>query len=135
MSKSKCYFNYEDYQKDKINKNKCYFDYKDYHQHRPSEEEFKISEYDNGKRYIEIRTIFPKNIRKNTYIISALGPVSYDTVLEAQALFALKKPLQVCATSGHWEGTPFLLYTKDDFFITEEDEKFIYNYKRNKQNL
>jgi len=45
------------------------------------------------------------------------------------ALHALKKPLDICATSGRWEGTPFLLIAEDDFEITEEDEKFIDNYK------
>ena len=45
------------------------------------------------------------------------------------ALHALKKPLSICATSGHWEGMPFLLIAEDDFEITEEDEKFIDNYK------
>jgi hypothetical protein len=35
----------------------------------------------------------------------------------------------VCATTGHWEGTPFLLITTDDFTITLEDEKIIQQYK------
>ena len=51
--------------------------------------------------------------------MSEFGPVTYDAILEFKALRALNKPLQICATSGHWEGTPFLLYASDDIIITK----------------
>lgn len=71
---------------------------------------------------------FPKYIPKNTYILSKYPFVSYKLVKEFQALRALNKKISMCATSGHWEGDPFLLYTEEDIVITEEDEKFIKEY-------
>lgn len=79
---------------------------------------------------IKIRCCFPKHIKKGTYIISEFGPVTYDAMEEYKALQILKKPLIRCATTGRWEGTPFLLMATADFIITEEDEKFIQNYKK-----
>ena len=95
---------------------------------RPNEEDLHLIENEYG-RSIRIRCKFPKSIKKNTQILSEFGPVTYDAMQDFMALHALKKPLSICATSGHWEGMPFLLIAEDDFEITEEDEKFIDNYK------
>jgi len=95
---------------------------------RPNEKDLHLTENKYG-RSIKIRCKFPKSIKKNTYILSEFGPVTFDAMREFMALCALKKPLGVCATSGRWEGMPFLLIAEDDFEITEEDEKFIDNYK------
>jgi len=79
---------------------------------------------------IKIRTQFPKFIKKDTCVISAFGVASYDAMKEFYILKKiLHKPLIVGATSGRWEGTPFLVYTIDDFFITLEDEKIIQDYE------
>ena len=95
---------------------------------RPNEEDLHLIENEYG-RSIKIRCQFPRSIKKNTQILSEFGPVAFDAMREFMTLHALKKPLGVCATSGRWEGTPFLLIAEDDFEITEEDEKFIDNYK------
>lgn len=100
-----------------------YIDYDHFYNCRPNEEDLQTKD-----NFIEIRCRFPKTIKKGKYIKSAFGPVSYDAILEFKALRALKKPLQICATSGHWEGTPFLLYASDDIIITKQDEKFIQDY-------
>lgn len=105
------------------NNNLYYIDYDHYYNCRPNEDDLQTR-----NDLIEIRCRFPKTIKKNTYIKSALGPVTYDAIKEYEALRLLKKPLAVCATSGHWEGTPFLLITTEDFVITKEDEKFIQDY-------
>jgi len=76
---------------------------------------------------IFLRTQFPKTIPNNTYIKSE-EYLSYDLVKEILALKALNKPFSICATSGRWEGTPFMLQTNDNFEITLEDEIFIQNY-------
>lgn len=102
------------------NKN-YYIDYKHLYNTRPEEKDL-LSE---DKTHLKIRCRFPKTIKKGTYIVSEFGPVTYDAVLEFKALHALKKPLQFCATSGHWEGMPFLLYASNDVIITEKDEEFI----------
>ena len=57
-----------------------------------------------------------------------MGPITYDAMKEYEALRILKKPLVSCATSGRWEGTPFLLITTEDFIITKNDEIFIQDY-------
>ena len=108
----------------KQNKEYCYINYKHLYNSRPEEKDL----LSKDKTCLKIRCHFPKTIKKGTYIKSAFGPVSYDAILEFKALCALKKPLQICATSGYWEGTPFLLYASDDIIITEEDEKFIQDY-------
>lgn len=101
-----------------------YINYEHLYNTRPEEKDL-LSE---DKTCLKIRCQFPKTIKKGTYIKSAFGPASYDAILEFKALRTLKKPLQICATSGHWEGTPFLLYASDDVIITKQDEKFIQNY-------
>lgn len=101
-----------------------YINYKHLYGTRPEEKDL-LSE---DKTCLKIRCHFPKTIKKGTYIISEFGPVTYDAVLEFKALHALKKPLHICATSGHWEGIPFLLYASDDVIITEKDEEFIQKY-------
>ena len=106
-----------------MNNNLYYINYEHYYNSRPNEDELRTK-----NNLIEIRCRFPKTIKKNTYIKSALGPVAYDAVKEYEALRILKKPLVPCATSGRWEGTPFLLMTTEDFIITKEDEKFIQDY-------
>ena len=108
----------------KQNEKYYYINYKHLYNNRPEEKDL-LSE---DKTYLKIRCHFPKTIKKGTYVISEFGPVTYDAVLEFKALRALKKPLHACATSGHWEGIPFLLYASDDVIITEEDEKFIQDY-------
>ena len=95
---------------------------------RPNEEDLHLIENEYS-RSIKIRCKFPRLIKKNTQILSEFGPVTFDAMREFMALRALKKPLGICATSGHWEGMPFLLIAEDDFEITEEDEKFVDNYK------
>lgn len=105
-------------------------EYKEYikyiHQYRPTENNLdKTTDND-----IFLKCKFPKTIKKGTYIHSAFPVVSYDLVIEMLALLRLSKPIQVCATSGRWEGTPFLLYVKDDFDIDLNDEEFIEKFKR-----
>lgn len=100
-----------------------YIDYDHYYNCRPNEEDLQTKD-----NLIEIRCHFPKTIKKGKYIKSALGPVTYDAIKEYEALRILKKPLIPCATSGYWEGTPFLLITTEDFIITKEDEIFIQDY-------
>lgn len=112
----------------KQNKEYCYINYKHLYNSRPEEKDLLSKTDCLGKVYLKIRCHFPKTIKKGTYIISEFGPVTYNAVLETKALFALNKPLQICATSGYWEGVPFLLYASDDVIITEEDEKFIQDY-------
>lgn len=107
-----------------LNKYICNDYYEHWYKYRPEEEDLKQNDI------IRIRTHFPKTIKKDTYIISAFPVVSYDAMKEFYILyFVLHKPLVVCATTGHWEGTPFLLITTDDFTITLEDEKIIQQYK------
>ena len=98
------------------------------HNCRPDEENLpkRENEYEKG---IKIRCKFPKSVKKRTYILSEFGPVTIDAVKEFLALRALGKPLEVCATSGHWEGQPFLVRAVEDFEITEEEEIFIDEYK------
>lgn len=98
--------------------------YKHLYDTRPEEKDL-LSE---DKTCLKIRCHFPKTIKKGTYIVSEFGPVTYDAILEFKALRLLKKPLHRCATSGRWEGIPFLLYVSDDVIITEKDEEFIQNY-------
>lgn len=105
-----------------------YIDYEHLYNSRPEEKDICFEKDSLNKTYLKIRCQFPKTIKKGTYIISAFGPVTYNAVLETKALLALNKPLQICATSGHWEGVPFLLYASDDIVITKQDEKFIQNY-------
>ena len=105
-----------------------YIDYEHLYNSRPEEKDICFEKDSLNRIYLKIRCQFPKTIKKGTYIKSAFGPVSYDTILEFKALRALNKPLQICTTSGHWEGTPFLLYASDDIIITKQDEKFIQNY-------
>lgn len=105
-----------------------YIDYEHLYNSRPEEKDICFEKDSLNRTYLKIRCQFPKTIKKGTYIISEFGPASYDAILEFKALRALKKPLQICATSGHWEGTPFLLYASDDVIITKQDEKFIQNY-------
>ena len=100
-----------------------YIDYDHFYNCRPNEEDLQTKD-----NLIEIRCHFPKTIKKGKYIKSALGPVTYDAIKEYEALRILKKPLIPCATSGYWEGTPFLLITTEDFIITKEDEIFIQDY-------
>ena len=116
-----------------INKTNYYIDYEHYYKCRPNLDDLKI--VDNGHdKCIEIRTIFPKTIKKGMYIRSALGPVAYDAVKEYEALYLLHKPLYPCAVTGHWEGMPFLLIAEEDIEITLEDEKFIQDYLHNHVN-
>ena len=96
---------------------------------RPNEEECHIKE-NEYERSIQIRCKFPKTIKKRTYIVSEFGPVTMDAVEEFLALHALKKPIDIAATSGRWEGRPFCLFTTDDVEITLEDEEFIDDYKK-----
>ena len=105
-----------------------YINYEHFYNSRPEEKDICFEKDSLNRTYLKIRCQFPKTIKKGTYIKSAFGPASYDAILEFKALRALKKPLQICATSGHWEGTPFLLYASDDIIITKQDEKFIQNY-------
>lgn len=105
-----------------------YINYEHCYKCRPEEKDICFEKDSLNRTYLKIRCQFPKTIKKGTYIESAFGPASYDAILEFKALRALKKPLQICATSGHWEGTPFLLYASDDIIITKQDEKFIQNY-------
>ena len=98
---------------------------------RPNKEDLKCGIDGLGKEVIYIRTKFPKKIKKDTYILSEFGPVSYDAILEFHVLkILLKKPLSVCPTSGRWEGMPFLLITTDDFSINKEEDYFIEQHKR-----
>ena len=106
------------------NDNSYYIDYDHYYNCRPNEDDLRTTK----NNLIEIRCHFPKTIKKDTYIKSALGPVTYDAMKEYEALQILQKPLASCATSGRWEGTPFLLITTEDFIITKKDEKFIQDY-------
>ncbi len=101
-----------------------YINYKHLYNIRPEEKDL-LSE---DKTCLKIRCHFPKTIKKGTYIISEFGPVTHDAILEFKALRLLKKPLHSCATSGRWEGIPFLLYASDDIIITEKDEEFIQKY-------
>ena len=96
-----------------------YINYKSFYKNRPNIEDVKQI---NGA--IFLRTQFPKTIPNNTYITSE-EYLSYDLMREFLILRRLDKPLVICATSGHWEGTPLLLKTSADFEITFEDEKFI----------
>ena len=105
-----------------------YINYEHLYNSRPEEKDICFEKDCLDRTYLKIRCQFPKTIKKGTYIISEFGPASYDAILEFKALRALKKPLQICATSGHWEGTPFLLYASDDIIITKQDEKFIQDY-------
>lgn len=110
-----------------IDSTECYIDYDAFYDDRPNEEDLQIRD-----GVIGIRCSFPKTIKKGKYVRSALGPVTYDAVKEFEALHILKKPLVVCATTGYWEGTAFLLMATEDFVITREDEVFIQNYKLGK---
>lgn len=107
-----------------LNKHICKDYYEHWYKYRPEEEDLKQDDV------IRIRTLFPKTIKKDTYITSAFPVVSYDAMKECYILYCiLHKPLMICATTGRWEGTPFLLVTTDDFIITLEDEKIIQQYK------
>lgn len=99
-----------------------YINYDSLYKTRPSFEDMK---YNNGT--LSLRTCYPKTIPNGTMIISD-EYLSYDLMKETMALFELGKPLQVCATTGWWEGSPFLLKVTDDFEITKEDDRFIRDY-------
>lgn len=109
-----------------MNNNKNYYiDYEYYYKIRPNE-----NDLENINNCIKIRTCFPKTIKKGTYIISAFPVISFDAMKEFYILQSLlKKPLEICATTGRWEGTPFSIYTTDNITITLEDEKLIQDYK------
>ena len=95
---------------------------------RPNIEDLE-SHYDGlGCLCIKVEGHFPKNIPKNTYILSKYPYVSYRIMNEFKALRKLNKNIAVCPTSGHWEGDAFLLRAEEDIFITEEDENFIENF-------
>lgn len=92
---------------------------------RPTESQLK-----QENNCILIRGKFPKTIKKDTIIASAFPLISFDAVIEFHILKTiLKKPIGICATSGNWEGLPFLLFAMDDIIITLEDEKIIQKYK------
>ena len=99
-----------------------YINYDSLYETRPSFEDMK---YNNG--ILSLRTCYPKTIPNGTMIVSD-EYLSYDLMKETMALFKLGKPLQVCATTGWWEGTSFLLKVTNDFEITKEDDKFIRDY-------
>lgn len=99
-----------------------YINYDALYKTRPSFEDMK---YNNGT--LSLRTCYPKTIPNGTIIVSD-EYLSYDLVKETLALLKLNKPLLVYATSGKWEGTPFLLKVTNDFEITKEDDKFIRDY-------
>ena len=102
-----------------------YINYEWIYKYRPEEKD--LIEKDN---VIGIRTMFPKTIKKGTYIHSSLdnGIVSFDAIKESIVLInILKKPIIVCPTTGRWEGTPFLLQATENIVITLEDEKVIQN--------
>lgn len=84
-----------------------YINYEHFYNSQPEEKDIYFEKDSLNRTYLKIRCQFPKTIKKGTYIKSAFGPASYDAILEFKALRALKKPLHICATSGHWEGTPF----------------------------
>ena len=103
-----------------------------FHECRPSVEDLKVTYGGPNKDIptVHIRTRFPKKMPKGMYVVSDLGPVSFDAMIEYKILLKLKKPLLICAYSGRWEGTPFMTITGDDFEITEEDELLIEDYER-----
>ena len=105
-----------------------YINYDLCYKNRPTEEDLQTE-----NNIIKVRCSFPKTIKKGKYIISAVGPVTYDIMKEYEALQILRKPLASCAVTGRWEGTPFSLITTDDFIITREDEEFIQDYIHNKK--
>ena len=99
-----------------------YINYDLYYEERPIFEDMK---YKNGTLFL--RTHYPKTIPSGTMIVSD-EYLSYDLMKETMALFKLDKPLQICATTGWREGSPFLLKVTDDFEITKEDDRFIRDY-------
>ncbi len=99
--------------------------YVNYDLHYEGRPIFKDMKYNNGT--LSLRTCYPKTIPNGTMIVSD-EYLSYDLMKETMALFKLGKPLQVCATTGKWEGSPFLLKVTDDFEITKEDDRFIRDY-------
>jgi hypothetical protein len=108
-----------------------YVNYEYFYKCRPEENSLK-----DKPGNIRIRCVFPKTIQKGTYILSAFPAISFDAVKEFYVLYKiLKKPFQICATSGKWEGTPFLVYAKDDIIITLEDEKIIQETQLNLEDI
>ena len=76
------------------------------------------------KRYYEKEE---NMLLKKNFICKKLYGDIFDKTIYGKTR-TIKKPLIPCATSGYWEGTPFLLITTEDFIITKEDEIFIQDY-------